>query len=168
MNSHEIPRRVSIGQISAAIVLSVASTLFFVRGYNSSAKELLPTAVSAQSQTDLPKSRIGTKGIMGYVVQVVVPGSPAAKAGLKAGDILVAVNDEEIMSVDNSIGRIWQSEPGTMFQIKFLRFNPAKQEWDENKINVQTVNAQPTATSILFGQLFSAPVASILYAPDVY
>ena len=147
MNSHEISRRVSIGQISAAIALSVASTLFFVRGYNSSARELLPTAVSAPSQTDLPKSRIGTRGIMGYVVQMVVPGSPAAKAGLKAGDILVAVNDEEIMSVDNSIGRIWQSEPGTTFQIKFLRFNPTTQQWEENKISVQTVNAQPATTS---------------------
>jgi len=84
---------------------------------------------------------------MGYVVQMVVPGSPAAKAGLKAGDILVAVNDEEIMSVDNSIGRIWQSEPGTTFQIKFLRFNPTTQQWEENKISVQTVNAQPATTS---------------------
>lgn len=147
MNSHEIPGRASLGQISAAIALSIVSTLFFVRGYASAAGKQLPTDISAQTQTDLPKSRIGTKGIMGYVVQVVVLGSPAAKAGLKAGDILVAVNDEEIMSVDNSIGKIWQSEPGTKFQLKFLRFNRDTQQWDENKVSVQTVNAQPAATN---------------------
>src|SRR5437868_2415442 len=55
------------------------------------------------------------------LVQSVLPGSPAEKAGLKRGDRIVGVNGSQIQSED-SLTRIWaQHKPGDTVQLTIRR-----------------------------------------------
>ena len=102
-------------------------------------------AQTGPAPSDAPKSWIGAKGVLAFFVKSVHPGSPAEKAGFQPGDVLVSLNDEDVTSVDSFMGRIWQSDPGTSFRIKYLRYSPARQLWDENSVAVQTMAAQTAA-----------------------
>jgi putative serine protease PepD len=53
--------------------------------------------------------------------QPVVPGSPAAKAGLKAGDLITAVNDTKITSTDAFITTVFRDDPGQTITLTVQR-----------------------------------------------
>ncbi len=138
---------IKVKTLTTKTIIAVLTILiiFFVSSRTPIAKEITIN-LSTRQQTDAPRSWIGTKGTMAFFVKSVQPGTPAEKVGFKLGDVLISLNDEDVTSVDNFPGRIWQSEPGTSFRIKYLRFAPAKQQWDENNVTVQTIAAQTSAT----------------------
>jgi S1-C subfamily serine protease len=55
--------------------------------------------VMAESLTDQLAEYFGVKGGRGVLITEVSPNSAAAKAGLKAGDVIISVNDEKISDV---------------------------------------------------------------------
>lgn len=61
---------------------------------------------------------LGDKGV---IVNGVVDGSPAAKAGLKQWDIIVAMNGAELKAVDDLIGGVQKNRPGDVVKLTVLR-----------------------------------------------
>lgn len=61
------------------------------------------------------------KDAEGVLVSEVVEGSPADKAGLEAGDIIVKVDDKEIESASNLTAVIRSYEPKSKVKIKVVR-----------------------------------------------
>ena len=57
----------------------------------------------------------------GVLITQVAPGSPAAKAGLEAGDVIVSVDDKEIATAQELIRAIHSSQIGQKIGITFWR-----------------------------------------------
>ncbi len=55
------------------------------------------------------------------VVLDVVSGGPAAGAGIRAGDVIVAVEGERIESVEAFLGALRQREPGDEVSVRLAR-----------------------------------------------
>lgn len=57
----------------------------------------------------------------GAVIAEVAPDGPAAAAGLRAGDIIVAIDDEEVSTMAELAGRIQQRRPGDDVEVELVR-----------------------------------------------
>jgi putative serine protease PepD len=57
----------------------------------------------------------------------VAPGSPAAKAGLKPGDLITAVNGTKITSTNQFIATVFQDNPGQTITLTVKRDGQTKQ-----------------------------------------
>ncbi len=57
----------------------------------------------------------------GIVVNSVEPGSPAERAGLKMGDVIVSVDGKEIHTGDELVAIVADSEVGRKLKVDFLR-----------------------------------------------
>jgi len=57
----------------------------------------------------------------GILISQVAPGSPAEKAGLKVGDIIVAIDGEKVREVRELQFRIMKTPPGTEITLTILR-----------------------------------------------
>jgi serine protease Do len=69
---------------------------------------------------ELAKS-FGSTTTQGALVADVVPDSPAARAGLRRGDIILAVDGEPVLDSRRLTLRVSQSAPGTAVNLKLLR-----------------------------------------------
>jgi serine protease Do len=63
----------------------------------------------------------GETGQKGVVVEGVVEGAPAEKAGVRKGDIIVAVNDQPIVTPPELTRRIVGMPPGTRVELSLVR-----------------------------------------------
>jgi len=61
------------------------------------------------------------KDAKGMVISKVTPDSPAANAGLKQEDVIVAINDRPVESLDVLRLIIAQTPPGTKVKVKYVR-----------------------------------------------
>ena len=57
----------------------------------------------------------------GVFVTEVVPGGPAAAAGLKPSDILLGLADEPLVKAGDVSGRVWRMPPGARVRLRLLR-----------------------------------------------
>jgi serine protease Do len=57
----------------------------------------------------------------GILVSQIAPGSPAEKAGLKVGDIIVAIDGEKVREVRELQFRVMKTPPGTEITLTILR-----------------------------------------------
>jgi serine protease Do len=62
----------------------------------------------------------------GALVGNVFPGTPADKAGLKAGDVIVALNDKNVADAHDLMLIVSESSPGSTATVKFLRKGQAR------------------------------------------
>jgi serine protease Do len=83
-----------------------------VRGY---------LGVGAQDLTPTLAETLGLKSKRGAVVSDVQPDSPAAKAGVKNGDVITAVNGQPVDDANRLTFSIGAIPPGTKFDLEVLR-----------------------------------------------
>lgn len=81
--------------------------------------------ISAESLTDQLADFFGVKDGKGVLVVSVDENSPAAKGGIKAGDVIIAVGDEKVDSVRSFIKALAAKDEGTV-PVKIVR-NRAEQ-----------------------------------------
>ncbi len=74
----------------------------------------------------------------GVVIHQVLEDSPAAKAGLQFGDLLIAVAGEPVKSVEEAIFWIGNQSPGSVIALTILR------DGDQQAIDV-TIGDRPEA-----------------------
>ncbi|HEX7660401.1 MAG TPA: S1C family serine protease [Pseudonocardiaceae bacterium] len=78
------------------------------------------SVVSASSQSAQGGNSGNSSGVSGAVIQQVVTNSPAAKAGLVAGDTIVSVNGAPITSADTLTTTMDQHHPGDQLTVVWL------------------------------------------------
>lgn len=77
--------------------------------------------VSIQPVTEEIAKSFGLKKAQGALVNEIVAGSPAAKAGIRQGDIIVAIDDKEVKDVSH-LQRLVATVPvGTRVELKVVR-----------------------------------------------
>ena len=82
------------------------------------ADELITTGKATHPQLGV-QVKDGTNG--GAVLETVTPGGAADKAGLKAGDVVTAVNGKVVDSADSLVADIRSSAPGATVTITYTR-----------------------------------------------
>ncbi len=116
--------------INTAVAFSDVDTAANNVGFAISVRELLPElAALRQAATGTPLSQgylgVGLErrrdGGQGAVITQVELGSPADDAGLKSGDVVVAVDGRSIVGDDDLIGTIRDLEPGARVSVSVVR-----------------------------------------------
>ncbi len=65
---------------------------------------------------------VGASGpIVGVVVGAVVPGSPAASAGLGVGDVITHLDGDPVLDGRDALNRVASMRPGTVVELEVLR-----------------------------------------------
>jgi serine protease Do len=96
---------------------------------------------------------LGMKKAAGAIVDQPQPASPAAKAGIQAGDVIVAVNNEPIKDSRELAQKIGMMMPGTSVKLTLLHKGEAKtMELTLGKMpNERTANAETNSKSSVNG-----------------
>ncbi|MFC1599307.1 Do family serine endopeptidase [Candidatus Omnitrophota bacterium] len=79
--------------------------------------------VSIQNLNDDLKNYLGLKDEKGVIVIKVFNGSPAAKAGLKEGDLILTFNGRKLSKVNELVKMVSEEEPGQSAIVGILRDN---------------------------------------------
>jgi predicted metalloprotease with PDZ domain len=96
------------------------------------------TVFSQSNKSNLPQSKLGVKGEMGFVITTIDANSPLGQAGLKPGDIITGLNGQ-VTSIEKFQQDIATSSPGTAFDVTYLRFNFVTSKLEEQKTRVKTI-----------------------------
>lgn len=84
-----------------------------------------------------PQSTLGIKGVAAFMVEEVLPGSPAEQAGLKAGDLVTWVDGNPVNSITDVL-KISRNAPGHKVELFVLRYNPVTQTRDPVTVKAST------------------------------
>jgi membrane-associated protease RseP (regulator of RpoE activity) len=76
--------------------------------------ELIPPGLFSQLPGDLPKGQ-------GVLVGLVTQNSPAAKAGLRPGDILLSYGDQKIQTPEQLVKLVRSDKPGREVDLSYVR-----------------------------------------------
>lgn len=125
--------------IASPIVEKLRSGAKIERGYLG--VQIQPVTEDVASALGLPKNR-------GEIVQTVVDGEAADKAGIKAGDIVTSIAGKEVTPDQTLSYLIANTSPGTTIPIEIIR------EGARRKLNV-TVGKRPSEDQIRQAQIFS-------------
>lgn len=77
--------------------------------------------VQIQDMTDQLRKYFKVKGDGGVLISEVVEESPAEKAGLKAGDVLIKVNDSKVKDTDDLQREIRNKKPESTVKLTLIR-----------------------------------------------
>ena len=72
--------------------------------------------VRAESLSPVQARFLGITG-GGIILNEVHPGTPAADAGLREGDIITAINDEPVVQLKDALHRVARTAPGTRIEL---------------------------------------------------
>jgi serine protease Do len=82
--------------------------------------------VTIQDLTPELAKAMGLKRTKGVLVADVTEGSPADEAGMKRGDIIIAIDDRKVNSTGRLRNLVASHRPGEKVEVKFLRGEDAK------------------------------------------
>ncbi|MFN2443369.1 MAG: Do family serine endopeptidase [Thermoanaerobaculia bacterium] len=77
--------------------------------------------ITIQEIDERYKEAFGLPNTDGVLVQSVTPGSPAEKAGIERGDVVIRVDDVEIQRSRDLIDYVSDQRPGTRVRVQLLR-----------------------------------------------
>ncbi|MCP3903172.1 MAG: Do family serine endopeptidase [Planctomycetes bacterium] len=77
--------------------------------------------VQIQPLTDDLARTFGLDHADGALISEVMPDSPAAKAGVRQGDVVIAVDDEDIRKTSDLLNAVGASSPGTEHELELMR-----------------------------------------------
>jgi S1-C subfamily serine protease len=100
----------------------------------------------------------GAPAVMGVTLSEVVSNGPAWKAGMRSGDLVVAVNGQQVNSPDELMARIMAQRPGTSAELLWIR---------SDKEFRAKVSLTATPDSVLASQLEAAGAAARARAQQV-
>jgi serine protease Do len=97
--------------------------------------------IGAEVQSITPDiaESVGTNDLRGAIVVGVQDGSPAAKAGLKSGDVITEVNDQPIKSANELTKKVHAAAPGSSIALARVR--------DKKQSSLSVTAGQLTAQS---------------------
>jgi serine protease Do len=98
--------------IAKSVMTSLMETGHVVRGY---------LGVEIQELTEELAKSFGYKGTEGVLVGDVAPDSPAAKAGMKQGDIITRYEGKKVKNMYELRSAVAQTKPGTEAKIEVFR-----------------------------------------------
>jgi serine protease DegQ len=90
--------------------------------------------IGVQDMTPELAKALNLPKVNGALITDVVPRSPAQQAGLRAGDVLVAVNNKPVTDYASTLNLIAALKPGTVAPLKVVRAN----DEIEFRVNVGT------------------------------
>jgi serine protease Do len=117
---------------------------------------------------------LGLPAANGVIVVAVEPDSPAARAGLRAGDVVVAFDDIVVTSSDDLVARVSGTAPGTRATVRFFRDGQERTEavtieellLDTERTPPRTVEA-PTDFGLALEDITPTLVAHLRLPPGV-
>jgi S1-C subfamily serine protease len=82
-----------------------------------------PTELSPESAQAFGIAPDGPAGVMptGVMIAGVLQNGPAAKAGLKPGDVITQVSEHQVRNVSELLSRVAALKPGTVSTVGVLR-----------------------------------------------
>jgi serine protease Do len=144
--------------IPASTVSSVESALehggSVARGY---------LGVQIQPVSDDIADNLGLKSANGALVDKVMPGTPAADAGLKTGDVITKLNGQKVDDAGDLTRQVGELKPGATIELTYLRNGvektaEAKLADQKNETMAKADDAQATKDQ-------AAPMLGIQLAP---
>jgi hypothetical protein len=87
-------------------------------------------SIGVQFQEDLGTNPITLRSLgapYGIVIEVVEPGAPAEKAGLKPGDVITAVNGQPVKTANDLVNPIAQAAIGSTVRLSYIRDGAQKE-----------------------------------------
>jgi len=111
--------------------------------------------IAVQPADDDMASSLGAEGAIGVVVNEVVAGSPAQKAGLEPGDLITEVGGAKVRTPGELVATIGQRVPGSELAITAIRAGEREEfsatlgeRADDVKQKSKTPKAKPSATAL--------------------
>ena len=98
--------------LAKTVVLQLRDRGAVVRGY---------LGVAVRPLTPEAAESAGVKEQKGVLIESVVEGSPAEKAGVQKGDVIVAVNEQPVVAPPELTRRIVGTSPGTRVELSVVR-----------------------------------------------
>jgi len=86
---------------------------------------------------------LGVEGTRGALVSQLEPGGAAARAGIKAGDVILAVNGKPIMHAEELPRRVAHNPPGSIIDVTIVRDKQRR----ELKATLDNLPDDPTPAS---------------------
>lgn len=83
---------------------------------------------SQPTLVDKPEAVLGVMGKIVFLVEHVEADTPAARAGLKAGDMIVGIDGNQIHCLDDFTLPVWKNKPGKKFKLHYLRIDETTKE----------------------------------------
>ena len=84
---------------------------------------------------------LGLKNATGAIVDKTMPGTPAADAGLKAGDFITKVNGQVVKDAGDLTRQIGDMKPGDKIELSYLR------DGAEKTVNLTLAQQKPEAAA---------------------
>ncbi|MDQ7055139.1 MAG: PDZ domain-containing protein [Persephonella sp.] len=107
----------------------------------------------------------------GVLVSQVMKDGPAAKAGIKSGDIIVAVNDKPVSKISQLQKYVMRNPPGTKIKITIVRNGQKKDifvtttSWDGEEVTPANMQDMEAKYGIIVKDINSRPCGKIQSHP---